>query len=124
MTNEMIEKQELRKDNILALAKIIKQGRAEQNDERSALAEYSSYELSSVGALNLLLGTYLYDVGYRMNDSADVTIIVENGQVTGVYSNNEHLAAEVIDLDVQDEELLEHLKTSVEKVENTQLPIW
>lgn len=122
MKNE--ERTDLRKDSILALAKIIKQGRDKLGNDTHDLSEFSTKELSEIGMSNLILARYLHEVGYQMSDSADVTVIVENGQVTGIYSNNEDIAAEVIDLDVQDAELLEHLKASAKKTESTQLPVW
>ena len=122
MKNE--ERTELRKDSILALAKIIKQGRDKLGNDTRNLSEFSTEELSEIGMSNLNLARYLHEVGYQMSDSADVTVIVENGQVTGIYSSNEAIAAEVIDLDVQDAELLEHLKASAKKTESTQLPVW
>lgn len=122
MTNE--EKKELRKDDILALAKIIKQGRADWKNEKCDTSDFSTDELSSIGILNLSLAAYLYDSGCRIAGLADVTVIVENGQVTGVYSDNDNLAAEVIDLDVQNTEVLEQLTLYADKVQNTQQPIW
>ena len=122
MTNE--EKTELRKDSILALAKIIKLGRDELRKDNYNLSGFTTKELSDIGMSNLMLARYLHDVGCQMANCADVTVIVENGQVTGVYSNNESIAAEVIDLDVQDIELLEHLRASAQKVESTQLSVW
>ncbi len=122
MTNE--EKKELRKDSILALAKVMKQGRDELRNENCDLSDFTAKELSDIGMSNLILARYLYDVGCRMVNSADVTVIVENGQVTGVYSNDESIAAEVIDLDVQDTELLAHLRESAKKAESTQFPVW
>lgn len=122
MTNE--ERKELGKDRILALAKVIKQGRDKLGKDNRDLSEFSTRELSEIGMSNLILARYLHELGYQSSDSADVTVIVENGQVTGIYSNNEDIAAEVIDLDVQDAELLEHLKASAKKTESTQLPVW
>lgn len=122
MTNE--EKLELRKDSILALAKVMKQGRDELRNENCDLSDFSANELSEIGMSNLILARYLHEVGCQMSTGADVTVIVENGQVTGVYSNDELIAAEVIDLDVQDEELLEHLRGYAKKTESTQFSVW
>ena len=122
MTNE--EKLELRKDSILALAKVIKQGRNELGKDNCDLSDFSAKELSGIGMSNLILARYLHDVGYQMASAADVTVIVENGQVIGVYANSENIAAEVIDLDVQDTEILEHLKGYAKKTESTQFSVW
>lgn len=122
MTNE--EKLELKKDSILALAKVMKQGRDELRNENCDLSHFSANELSEIGMSNLILARYLHEVGCQMSTGADVTVIVENGQVTGVYSNDELIAVEVIDLDVQDEELLEHLRGYAKKTESTQFSVW
>lgn len=122
MTNE--ERMELRKDSILALAKVIKQGRDELRKDNCDLSDFDTRELSNIGMSNLILARYLYDVGCQMASSPDVTVIVENGQVTGVYSNDETIAAEVIDLDVQDTEVLEHLRGYAKKTESTQFSVW
>ena len=55
---------------------------------------------------------------------ADVTVMVENGQVIGIYSNNDLIAADVIDLDVQDEEVFEQLKISADKAWISQHSVW
>lgn len=122
MTNK--ENMNPRNNSILSLAKIIKQGRQEQTNKSCDLSEFSKEELLDVGMSNLMLAIHLHDVGCQMANYTDVTVIVENGQVTRVYSNNESIAAEVIDLDVEDIEILNELRASVEKVKATQFPVW
>ena len=62
--------------------------------------------------------------GYRLTGGAEVTVIVENGQVGGVYSDKDLIAADVIDLDVQDEDELIQLRLSADKARNTQHSVW
>ena len=88
------------------------------------LSDFSLGDVSREGLLNVAVAAHLYDLGYRMPIYSDVTVIVENGQVTGVFSQNDNLAAEVIDLDVQDEEELDRLTASAYKVRQTQHSVW
>lgn len=119
MTNE---KEDTRKSDILTLAKCVNHVRTLW--EKYDLSEFSSEEISREGMLNIAFAAYLYDIGYRVPVTDDITVIVEGGQVIGVYSCNEDIAAEVIDLDVQDSELLEMYRASADKVRNTQYSIW
>ena len=115
-------KDDVRRNDILTMAKCVNQARAEW--EKYDLSDFALGDISREGMLNVAIAAYLYDIGYRVTVPDDVTVIVEQGQVTGVYSNNEDIAAEVIDLDVQDSELLEAFKRSADKVRNTQYSIW
>ncbi len=119
MTNE---KENTRQSDILTMAKCVDHAR--KLWDKYDLSEFSSEDISREGMLNMAIAAYLYDIGYRVPVTDDITVIVEGGQVTGVYSYNEDIAAEVIDLDVQDSELLEMYKASADKVRNTQYSIW
>lgn len=119
MTNE---KEDTRQSDILTMAKCVDHARVLW--DKYDLSEFSSEDISREGMLNMAIAAYLYDIGYRVTVPDDITVIVEEGRVTGVYSNNEDIAAEVIDLDVQDTELLEMYRHSADKVRNTQYSIW
>ena len=119
MTNE---KENARQSDILTMAKCVHHAR--ELWEKYDLSDFALGDISREGMLNVAIAAYLYDIGYRVTIPDDITVIVEQGQVTGVYSNNEDIAAEVIDLDVQDTELLEVFKRSADKVRNTQYSIW
>ncbi len=119
MTNE---KDTERRKDILAMAKCVNHARA--GWEKYDLSDFALGDVSREGMLNVAIAAYLYDIGYRVPVTDDITVIVEGGQVIGVYSYNEDIAAEVIDLDVQDSELLEMYKASADKVRNTQYSIW
>ncbi len=119
MTNE---KENTRQSDILTMAKCVDHAR--KLWDKYDLSEFSSEDISREGMLNMAIAAYLYDIGYRVPVTDDITVIVERGQVIGVYSYNEDIAAEVIDLDVQDRELLEMYRASADKVRNTQYSIW
>ena len=119
MTNE---KENERRKDILEMAKCVNQARA--GWEKYDLSDFALGDISREGILNVAIAAYLYDIGYRVPVNDDITVIVEGGQVIGVYSYNEDIAAEVIDLDTQDTELLEIYKASADKVRNTQYSIW
>lgn len=119
MTNE---KEDTRQSDILTMAKCVDHAR--KLWDKYDLSEFSSEDISREGMLNMAIAAYLYDIGYRVPVTDDITVIVEGGQVIGVYSYNEDIAAEVIDLDVQDSELLEMYRASADKVRNTQYSIW
>ena len=119
MTNE---KDTARRKDILAMAKCVNQARA--GWEKYDLSDFALGDISREGMLNVAIAAYLYDIGYRVPVTDDVSVIVEGGQVIGVYSYNEDIAAEVIDLDTQDAELLEIYKASADKVRKTQYSIW
>ena len=119
MTNE---KERARRQDILAMAKCVSQART--GWEKYDLSDFSLGDVSREGMLNVSIAASLYDIGYRMILPADVTVIVENCRVTGVFSNNDNIAAEVIDLDVQDTEELEQLTASADKVRQTQYSVW
>ena len=119
MTNE---KEDVRRSDILTMAKCVHHAR--KGWEKYDLSDFALGDVSREGMLNVAIAAYLYDIGYRVTVPDDITVIVEEGRVTGVYSNNEDIAAEVIDLDVADDELLEMFKTSADKVRNTQYSIW
>lgn len=119
MTNE---KGTARRKDILTMAKCVDHAR--KLWDKYDLSEFSSEDISREGMLNMAIAAYLYDIGYRVTVPDDITVIVEEGRVTGVYSKNEDIAAEVIDLDVQDTELLKVFKASADKVRNTQYSIW
>ncbi len=119
MTNE---KDTERRKEILTLAKCVNHARA--GWEKYDLSDFAMGDISREGMLNVAIAAYLYDIGYRVPVTDDITVIVEGGQVIGVYSYNEDIAAEVIDLDVQDTELLEIYRASADKVRNTQYSIW
>ena len=116
------EKDDVRRSDILTMAKCVNNARA--GWEKYDLSDFALGDISREGMLNAAIAAYLYDIGYRVTVPDDITVIVEQGQVTGVYSNNEDIAAEVINLDVQDTELLEEFKRSADKVRNTQYSIW
>ena len=88
--------------------------------EKYDISDFSLGDVSREGILNVALAGALYDMGYRLTGGADVTVIVENGQVVGVYSDNDLIAADVIDLDAQDEDELIQLRLSADKARNTQ----
>ena len=111
-----------RRKDILAMAKDVNQARA--GWEKYDLSDFALGDLSREGLLNVAVAAYLYDIGYRSSVNADVTVIVENGQVTGVYSPNDNIATEVIDLDTQDDEELEQLSATADKVKQTQYSVW
>ena len=119
MTNE---KDTERRKDILAMAKCVNQARA--GWEKYDLSDFALGDISREGLLNVAIAAYLYDIGYRVPVADDVSVIVEGGQVIGVYSYNEDIAAEVIDLDTQDTELLEMYRASADKIRNTQYSIW
>lgn len=119
MTNE---KDIERRKDILAMAKCVNHARA--GWEKYDLSDFSLGDVSREGMLNVAIAAYLYDIGYRVPVTDDITVIVEGGQVIGVYSCNEDIAVEVIDLDVQDSELLEMYRASADKARNTQYSIW
>ena len=119
MTNE---KEDTRQSDILTMAKCVDHAR--KLWDKYDLSEFSSEDISREGMLNMAIAAYLYDIGYRVPVTDDITVIVEGGQVIGVYSYNEDIAAEVIDLDVQDSELLEMYRASADKVRNAQYSIW
>ena len=119
MTNE---KENSRRKDILAMAKSVNQARAKW--EKYDISDFSLGDVSREGLLNVALAGALYDMGYRLTGGADVTVIVENGQVVGVYSDNDLIAADVIDLDVQDEDELIQLRLSADKARNTQHSVW
>lgn len=116
------EKEDVRRSDILAMAKCVDHAR--KLWDKYDLSEFSSEDISREGMLNMAIAAYLYDIGYRVTVPDDITVIVEEGRVIGVYSNNEDIAAEVIDLDVTNDELLEMFKNSADKVRNTQYSIW
>ena len=116
------EKEDVRRSDILTMAKCVDHAR--KLWDKYDLSEFSSEDISREGMLNMAVAAYLYDIGYRVTVPDDITVIVEEGRVTGVYSNNEDIAAEVIDLDVTDDELLDMFKNSADKVRNTQYSIW
>lgn len=119
MTNEEVR---ARRRAILAMAKDVNQARV--GWEKYDLSDFSFGDVSREGLLNVAVAACLYDLGYRMSVYTDVTVIVENGQVTGVYSKNDNIATEVIDLDVQDTDELEQLTKSANKVRQTQHSVW
>ena len=119
MTNE---KENSRRKDILAMAKSVNQARA--GWEKYDISDFSLGDVSREGVLNVALAGALYDMGYRLTGGADVTVIVENGQVVGVYSDNDLIAADVIDLDVQDEDELIQLRLSADKARNAQHSVW
>lgn len=119
MTNE---KENNRRKDILAMAKCVNQARA--GWEKYDISEFSFGDVSREGLLNVAIAGALYDMGYRLSVGADVTVIVENGQVIGIYSDNDLIAADVIDLDVQDEEVFEQLKISADKARTSQHSVW
>jgi len=116
------EKERAKRQDILAMAKCVNQART--GWEKYDLSDFSLGDVSREGMLNVSIAASLYDMGYRMILPADVTVIVENCRVTGVFSNNDNIAAEVIDLDVQDTEELEQLTASADKVRQTQHSVW
>ena len=116
------EKEDVRRSDILTMAKCVHHAR--DGWEKYDLSDFALGDVSREGMLNVAIAAYLYDIGYRVTVPDDITVIVEEGRVTGVYSNNEDIAAEVIDLDVADDELLEMFKNSADKVRNTQYSIW
>ena len=116
------EKEDVRRSDILTMAKCVHHAR--EGWEKYDLSDFALGDVSREGMLNVAIAAYLYDIGYRVTVPDDITVIVEEGRVTGVYSNNEDIAADVIDLDVADDELLEMFKTSADKVRNTQYSIW
>ena len=116
------EKEDVRRSDILTMAKCVHHAR--EGWEKYDLSDFALGDVSREGMLNVAIAAYLYDIGYRVAVPDDITVIVEKGRVTGVYSNNEDIAAEVIDLDVADDELLEMFKNSADKVRNTQYSIW
>ena len=116
------EKDDIRRSDILTMAKYVNKARV--GWEKCDLSDFALGDISREGMLNVAIAAYLYDIGYCITAPDDITVIVEQGQITGVYSNNEDIVAEVIDLDVQDTELLEEFKRSADKVRNTQYSIW
>lgn len=116
------EKNDVRRSDILTMAKCVNRARA--GWEKYDISDFALVDISREGMLNVAIAAYLYDIGYRLPVPDDITVLVEQGQVIGVYSNNEDIAAEVIDLDVQDTELLKEFKASADKVRNTQYSIW
>ena len=116
------EEANARQKDILTMAKCVNQARA--GWEKYDISDFSLGDVSREGMLNVAIAAYLYDIGYRVTVPDDITVIVDSGQVIGVYSNNEDIAAEVIDLDVQDTELLKEFKASADKIRNTQYSIW
>ena len=116
------EKDDVRRSDILTMAKCVNHARA--GWEKYDLSDFALGDVSREGMINVAIAAYLYDIGYRVPVTDDITVIVEGGQVIGVYSCNEDIAAEVIDLDTQDSELLEMYRASADKVRNTQYSIW
>ena len=79
MTNE---KEDTRKSDILTMAQCVDHAR--KLWDKYDLSEFSSEDISREGMLNMAIAAYLYDIGYRVPVTDDITVIVEGGQVIGV----------------------------------------
>lgn len=119
MTNE-----ESKNKQILLMARYIQQGERARERGEFDCSEFSVDERCEVGVQRLAGAIYLYDLGYRMVIPDDITIIVKDGRVMNVYSTNENIAANVIDLDVQDPDELAELEKSANKACEEQISIW
>ena len=117
MTNEL---KEARKNNIITIAKTIKDAVKSKQD----LSEFDSDTKFGIGLDTLSMATYLYDAGVRMSALDDVTIIVEGGRVNEVYSNNENIAVNLIDFDDLEQDEYAALNLEATKARQTQHSIW
>ena len=117
MTNEL---KETRKSNIITIAKTIKDAAKNKQD----ISEFDSDIKFGIGLDTLSMAAYLYDAGIRMSALDDITIIVKDGRVNEVYSNNENIAVNLIDFDGLDQDEYTALELEALKARQTQHSIW
>ena len=114
------EKETTRTNDIIAIAKSLVDAEKNKQD----LSEFDSSIKFSIGHSTLSTAVYLYDIGFRINGLDDVEIIVKDGRVSEVYSNNENIAVNVMDFDGLEDDEYSALEKEAAKVRQTQHSIW
>lgn len=117
MTNEL---KDTRKNDIINIAKTLVEAERNKQD----LSDFDSDIKFSIGLGALSTAIYLHDAGFRLSCLDDVSIVVKDGRVSEVYSNNENLAVNVMDFDGLEQDEYDALDREASKVRETLHSVW
>ncbi len=117
MTNELTD---TRKNDIISIARTLVEAEKNKQD----LSEFDSDIKFSIGHGALNAAIYLHELGFRLSALDDVSIVVKDGRVSEVYSNNENLAVNVMDFDGLEQDEYDALDREASKVRQTQHSVW
>ncbi len=120
----MMNEAKSREEQIMDIARHIRDAGITRDRGAIDSTGFTSSQVADVSMHRLAAAIYLYDLGYRLTNPDDITIVVKNGLVSQVYSTNEDIAVNVIDLDDPDPYNLEELERELQDVQARQKSIW
>lgn len=113
-----------RLEQILKMAEIIQDAEKRASVGLIDTKSFPSDEITRFGLQRLAAASELIDAGYILPEQIEIGVLVKDGMVTEVTSNEPGVDVEVVDLDVQDPEELNELESRADWLLSNRHRIW